>query len=83
MIIHLKEYNKLYNTNYEFIEINSSNINNYYKTYIKALPSIMIFKKAFYDEDTALIPCKYLSGDIFILNQLNTLSIFLKNGLKK
>ena len=83
ILLLLEEYNKIYNKKYEFIEINSNNLNNYYKTYTKSLPSIMIFKKAFYADDTALVPCKYLSGEIYLLKQITALSIFLKNGLKK
>ena len=91
----LSEYNKLYNNNYEFIQLQNVSINKFYKPYIKQLPSLMIFKKINYNEETGLIPCKYLSGENSILantNMLNNINylnknilqiqIFLKNGLK-
>jgi hypothetical protein len=90
----LKEYN-INNKKYELIEITSKEILNRYKAYVRAIPSLLLFKNIYFTEDLFWQPCKFLSGENTIFankpaninnsyldKSLGQLQIFLKNGLK-
>ena len=78
----LEDYNKTEMSNYEFFELTQQNILKYYKVKVKTIPSILLFKKSFYNV-TGLIPCKYLSGENYYTDQtIIQLQTFLKSGLK-
>ena len=78
----LEDYNKIEKSNYEFFELTQKDIINYYKVKVKTIPSILLFKKSFY-EISGLIPCKYLSGEDYYINQtMLQLQHFLRIGLK-
>jgi hypothetical protein len=78
----LEDYNKTELSNYEFFELNQLSILKYYKVKVKTIPSILLFKKSFYNV-TGLIPCKYLSGENYYTEQtIIQLQTFLRNGLK-
>jgi len=78
----LEDYNTIAKSNYEYFEISTKEIIDYYKIKIKSIPSILIFKKPFY-YTTGLIPCKYLSGENYYTEKtINQLKLFLKYGLK-
>jgi hypothetical protein len=78
----LEDYNKTENSNYEFFELTQKEFINYYKVKVKTIPSILLFKKSFYAV-TGIIPCKYLSGEEYYVNQtILQLQQFLRMGLK-
>ena len=79
----LEGYNKTEMSNYEYFELTQQSILKYYKVKVKTIPSILLFKKSFYNV-TGLIPCKYLSGENYYTEQtIIQLQTFLKSGLKK
>ena len=78
----LEGYNKTEMSNYEYFELTQQSILKYYKVKVKTIPSILLFKKSFYNV-TGLIPCKYLSGENYYTEQtIIQLQHFLKSGLK-
>lgn len=78
----LEGYNKTEMSNYEYFELTQQSILKYYKVKVKTIPSILLFKKSFYNV-TGLIPCKYLSGENYYTEQtIIQLQTFLKSGLK-
>jgi hypothetical protein len=78
----LEDYNKIEKSNYDFFELTQKEIINYYKIKVKTIPSILLFKKSFY-AISGLIPCKYLSGEDYYINQtMLQLQHFLRIGLK-
>ena len=78
----LEDFNKIAQSKYEFFELTQQSILKYYKVKVKTIPSILLFKKSFYGI-SGLIPCKYLAGEEYYVEQtINQLRMFLKNGLK-
>ena len=59
----LTDLNKIYNKNYNYIEINTDEINSTYQALVKSLPAIISFRKNRYDDVDYWIPCRIIPGD--------------------
>lgn len=59
----LTDLNKIYNKRYNYIEINTDEINSTYVALVKNLPAIISFRRNRYNDVDYFIPCRILSGD--------------------
>jgi len=59
------------NIKVEYIELTSLELIKFYKTYIKTLPSILLFKNIYYNDDRFWEPCKFLSNENTIFSNIN------------
>ena len=59
----LSDLNKIYNKRYNYIEINTDEINSVYAALVKNLPAIISFRKNRYNDIDYWMPCRILSGD--------------------
>jgi len=59
----LSDLNKIYNKRYNYIEINTDEINSVYAELVKNLPALITFRKNRYNDIDYWIPCRILSGD--------------------
>jgi hypothetical protein len=72
----LTDLNKIYKKNYNYIEINTDEINSYYITLVKNLPALITFKKNRYNDIDYWIPCRIVAGDSLpILKNFITVSL--------
>ena len=72
----LTDLNKIYKKNYNYIEINTDEINSYYVTLVKNLPALITFKRNRYNDIDYWIPCRIVSGDSLpILKNFITVSL--------
>jgi len=55
--------NKTYKKNYNYIEINTDEINSTYLTLVKNLPALITFRRNRYNDIDYWIPCRIMSGD--------------------
>jgi hypothetical protein len=59
----LTDLNKIYNKNYNYIEINTDEINSTYQALVKSLPALISFRKNRYNDIDYWIPCRIIHGD--------------------
>lgn len=59
----LTDLNKIYNKRYNYIEINTDEINSVYSALVKNLPAIISFRRNRYNDIDYWVPCRILSGD--------------------
>ena len=59
----LTDLNTIYNKRYNYIEINTDEINSVYATLVKNLPAIISFRRNRYNDIDYWMPCRILSGD--------------------
>ena len=59
----LTDLNKIYKKNYNYIEINTDEINLIYETLVKNLPALITFRKNRYNDIDYWMPCRIMSGD--------------------
>ena len=59
----LTDLNKIYKKNYNYIEINTDEINSTYLTLVKNLPALITFRRNRYNDIDYWIPCRIMSGD--------------------
>jgi hypothetical protein len=72
----LTDLNTIYKKNYNYIEINTDEINSYYVTLVKNLPALITFRRNRYNDTDYWIPCRIVSGDSLpILKEFITVSL--------
>jgi hypothetical protein len=72
----LDDLNKIYKKNYNYIEINTDEINSTYEVLVKNLPALISFRKNRYNDIDYYIPCRIISGDSLpILKDFLTVSL--------
>jgi hypothetical protein len=59
----LADLNKIYNKNYNYIEINTDEINSTYQALVKSLPALISFRKNRYNDVDYWVPCRIIPGD--------------------
>lgn len=59
----LADLNKIYNKNYNYIEINADEINSTYQALVKSLPALISFRKNRYNDVDYWVPCRIIPGD--------------------
>jgi hypothetical protein len=70
------ELNKIYKKNYNYIEINTDEINSTYSTLVKNLPALITFRKNRYNDIDYWMPCRIMSGDSLpIIKEFITVSL--------
>ena len=72
----LDDLNTIYKKNYNYIEINTDEINSTYAALVKNLPALITFRKNRYNDTDYWMPCRIISGDSLpILNEVLTVSL--------
>ncbi len=72
----LDDLNTIYNKNYNYIEINTDEINSTYEALVKNLPALISFRRNRYNDVDYYIPCRIISGDSLpILKEFLTVSL--------
>ena len=70
------ELNKIYKKNYNYIELNTDEINSTYSTLVKNLPALITFRKNRYNDIDYWMPCRIMSGDSLpIIKEFLTVSL--------
>lgn len=72
----LTDLNKTYKKNYNYIEINTDEINSTYQALVKSLPALISFRKNRYNDVDYYIPCRIIPGDSLpIIKEFLTVSL--------
>ena len=72
----LTNLNKIYKKNYNYIEINTDEINSTYQALVKSLPALISFRKNRYNDVDYYIPCRIIPGDSLpIIKEFLTVSL--------